>query len=284
MQSAEAGSTLMIGFGIPESVHERLIAELSEIGFEAFESEPGKLIAYGTPDLWSPANEQLLLFWLSSNGCSLRMDREIIPAQNWNAEWESQIKSIEVGPFLVTPSWRISEATSSDKVVIYVDPKMSFGTGYHESTRIALRLLAEQDLTGQFLLDAGTGTGILAIAAIKLGCSAAVGFDIDEWSIRNAMENVRSNAVNSKLEVRQGNIDVITEREIPCIVANMIRSNLEPMLDDFVELLSHDGRLLLSGLLKSERSDVSLALEGLRLEIVGEAIENEWWGCVCRRT
>ena len=123
------------------------------------------------------------------------MHSHSVAEKNWNSAWEETIRPIRVSErIVVAPTWHPFNGGPGD-IVLTIDPKMSFGTGYHESTRLLLGLMERHLRIGARVLDAGTGTGILAIAALKLGAASAIAFDIDEWSFVNAVDNTRLNGV-----------------------------------------------------------------------------------------
>ncbi len=145
---------------------------------------------------------------------------EIVADQNWNEQWEETISAQTIGRFYVKPTWDNS-TVPPDKILLEIDPKMSFGTGYHETTRLMLRFLPDVLEEGDHVIDAGTGTGILSIAAIKLGAKSAFAFDIDEWSINNTLENIILNGVSKKITVREGSSEVILgEEKADVLLAN----------------------------------------------------------------
>lgn len=275
--------TLSLSFTLPDSSQGLLIAKLDGFGFTAYESSQERLIAYGDEAVWSPERAQEVGVWLIANGFSSAIEKELIAEQNWNADWEASIQPIEVGQFVVAPTWVEAGSLPADKTLIQIDPKMSFGTGYHESTRILLRLMPSHLQQGASVLDAGSGTGILAIAALKLGAFKAIGFDIDPWSVENAKENASLNGVAAHLDIRLGNEEVVAESGFDFVLGNMIKSILAPMMPCLTQKLAADGRLALAGLLRSERGEIVDLIEKLNLVVIDEAVENEWWGCVCQK-
>jgi ribosomal protein L11 methyltransferase len=153
---------------------------------------------------------------------------------------------------------------------------MSFGTGYHETTRLMLGLLERHITSGARVLDAGTGTGVLAIAALKLGASSALGFDIDEWSYANALENARLNDVSGLFTVRQCDLPSVTESGFDLIAANIQKNVIEEMLPGLISRLAPGGTLLASGLLAGDRDAMVATLMRAGLALEDERREGEW--------
>src|SRR5690606_4088964 len=201
--------TVELVLSVPERYHEFLIAELPDLDFESFTAEEDRLAAYAPASRWDQVAREQLERWLRMHGLPERFGERIVPDENWNARWEETIRPLAVGRFLIRPTWASTPPEHADKVLLEIDPKMSFGTGYHESTRLVLRFLPALVRGGERVLDAGTGTGVLAIAALKLGGAAAVGFDVDPWAQVNAVENALLNGVGDRFEVREGSLETV---------------------------------------------------------------------------
>jgi ribosomal protein L11 methyltransferase len=183
---------------------------------------------------------------------------------------------------VITPSWHPYEAAPGEQVLT-IDPKMSFGTGYHESTRLILRLLEQNIRRGDSVLDMGTGTGVLAIAAVKLGAAQATGVDVDEWSYDNACENARLNHVEDRITILHGDISATPAGPFTLILANIQRTVLLDMLPVLVRRLRAGGRLLLAGLLREDREIMMEHLRSEGMTLSGELSENEWIAIAARR-
>ncbi|HSD62186.1 MAG TPA: 50S ribosomal protein L11 methyltransferase, partial [Ignavibacteriaceae bacterium] len=179
-----------------------------------------------------------------------------IEEKNWNEEWEKSINIMHISDrIVVKPSFR-EYVKQDDEIVITIDPKMSFGTGEHATTKLIIHLLEKYIKPYMKILDAGTGTGILSIVSVLLGASKVIGFDIDEWCYENANENCRINNVSAKIEIRQGEINLVTEEDFEMIVANIQMNILINLAEDFRKRLKQGGLLLLSGLLKEDEEEV----------------------------
>jgi ribosomal protein L11 methyltransferase len=272
--------TLILTIHAPDELHELLIAELADIDFTAFEEDDGVVRAYGPAERWSDVRRQQVEQWLLGVGSPFSMEEQIAPDTNWNERWEASIEPLAVGPFLVTPSWKRPSEPPAGQVVLEIDPKMAFGTGYHASTRLALRFLPGLVRGGERVLDAGCGTGILAIAALKLGADRAVGFDIDPWSRVNAEENAERNGLADRLVVREGSTEVVPERDFDLVLANINRNALIEMLPWLTAARRDRGPIVLAGLLSEDRARLATEARAQGLSILDEAIEDEWWSCV----
>ena len=179
--------------------------------------------------------------------------------KNWNEEWEKSIKPIDINnKIVIHTSWNSSEIENpEDKILIQIDPKMAFGTGHNETTRLVLELMQEF-LNGNesSLLDYGCGTGILAIAGIKLGVDSAIAIDIDLEAIDNAREYTKANEAESKITFYQSNISEIEEDEFDIICANIISSVIKDNIDYMKSKLNKNGKLFLSGILIEEEAQI----------------------------
>ncbi|MTI88360.1 MAG: 50S ribosomal protein L11 methyltransferase [Balneolaceae bacterium] len=257
-------------------LHEILIAELFDFGFDGFEEQDKQLVASIPADKFDFTKREEIEEILRKLGeAESVMKEEIIEEKNWNQAWEKSIKPQTIGKFFVHPTWTKQEG-GIDTIELIIDPKMAFGTGYHPTTRVMLEWMPEVVEQGDTVLDAGTGTGILAIAALKLGAGSAFGFDVDEWSEMNASENLYLNGV-SNFEVKRGSVEVIPDHEkYDLIFANINRNALAEMSGDLIQHLKPNGKLLLSGLLL-EDEEAMLNLKSLSdLDHVETKTHGEW--------
>lgn len=266
-------------------LRETLAYQLHQLGFEGLMEDQDGLHAYILRDHWDDSlqrNMQALRNTHSPHSIAISRITEI-KNQNWNLQWEESIQPIAVTEqIVVTPSWH-PLPDQEQKTVLIIDPKMSFGTGYHESTRLVLRMLQQYLIANSIVLDIGTGTGILAIAAVKLGARFAIGVDVDEWSYVNGKENVERNGLVKRVDIRHGSLDVIQEREFNMILANITRNAIVELLPAMLEKLQKDGLLLLSGLIADDRIATEKTLQLHRCTVLSVISENEWIGIAARR-
>ncbi len=200
-----------------------------------------------------------------------------IDPQNWNATWEASIQPISVPPFLIRPSWYEPDASEQGLIDLLIDPKMSFGTGYHETTRLMLGAIAELSTPGQHVLDAGSGTGILAIAACKIGAEKVVAFDFDEWCAINARENFEQNGCADQVTWYTGEMSCVPADKFDLILANINRNVLIEILPALRTRLHPAGIIVLAGLLTKDRDLMLEHISNACLIVSGEDAENEWW-------
>ncbi len=270
-------STVALKIYVPDPYQEFLVAELSDLDFEAFEMEDDYLVAYVPSNRWDDVKRERIESWLHANALETSMTERVVGDENWNQQWEETIGPVVVEPFLIKPTWHQAPSDIGELILLEIDPKMSFGTGYHESTRLMLRLLPEQVERGDRVLDAGTGTGILAIAAVKLGASAADAFDIDPWSQRNAVENVYLNAVQERVSVIDGAIDAVPGDAYDVVLANINLNVAIGLLAEFAIRLRRGGRLVVSGILEKDRRRLLEMAGPHGFVLRGERVEGEWW-------
>lgn len=274
-------STVAVKISVPDAHQEILIAELADLDFESFEQHDRHLIAYIPSSRWNDVARETIGLWLAGHGLPTVVEEQVIADQNWNRKWEETIRAVAVPPFLIKPTWCEVPTKHRDLILLEIDPKMSFGTGYHESTRLILRMLPSVVDPGDDVMDAGTGTGILAIAAVKLGAASAIAFDIDPWSQENALENIYINKVENRIDIRRGSIELIDERGFDLVIANINLNVVAGLLPIFVEKLARDGAMIISGVLNRDRSRILQTAERYGVVLQEELTENRWWaGCL----
>jgi ribosomal protein L11 methyltransferase len=175
---------------------------------------------------------------------------------NWNEEWEKNTKVIEVSDLIVIkPTFREYEK-KKDQTIIIIDPKMSFGTGEHQTTKLSLIFLKKYMKQGYKVLDAGTGTGVLAIAAVLFGAEYALGIDIDEWAEPNFRENASLNNVSDVTEVRTCELKDVAEKDFNLVIANIQKNILMDICSDINSHTKKGGAIILSGLLFTDENDI----------------------------
>jgi len=257
-------------------MQEILIAELMEIGFQSFEQTDSELRAILPEQACNDELEssiQKLIDALSIASWS----REVVEEINWNEMWEQSIRPILTDSFLIRPSW-IDLQPPDGIALLIIDPKMSFGTGVHPTTRLILSLLPDvMKKKPVRVLDAGTGTGILAIAAAKLGAEEVVAFDSDPWSERNTRENIDTNKVADSVSVMCGEIDVIqVSPPFDLVMANINRNALLTLSRQLTSRVAKGGTLILSGLLDTDRAVILETYLSLNMRLTDERSEGEW--------
>ena len=204
-----------------------------------------------------------------------------VKREDWAESWKRHFHPQEIGgALLVKPSWSKKRPRKNQAVVI-LDPGLSFGTGQHPTTSFCLNEIVRCRNNGirQTFLDIGTGSGILAIAAAKLGYAPVRAFDFDPEAVRVARENTRENRVDAKLKPVRGDVTRLSlqsARQYDVVCANLISNLLIAERQRIANRLKRDGTLVLAGILAAEFSEVERAFAGVGLELVASRVENEW--------
>lgn len=261
---------------VTDEYQENLIAELFDMDFDAFEQQTDQIITYIAKENFGISDRERIDQLLAAYpGNGFIKSEEVVADQNWNKQWEETIQPQTVGDFFIKPTWS-RDSVPDDKILLEIDPKMSFGTGYHETTRLMLKMLTNAVGEDDRVIDAGTGTGILSIASIKLGAKYALAFDIDDWSISNTRENVLLNEVADYITIKKGSTEVIPKgEEADIVLANIERNTILEILPDLDKALKENGQLIVSGLLEGDKESVLEQLS-IRFGIVETLQENEW--------
>lgn len=196
----------------------------------------------------------------------------VVEEEDWLAEWKKHWQPTEVGRFIIAPPWAPVHDTE-DKFVIKIDPSMAFGTGTHETTRLCLEALGDIITAGMSVIDVGTGTGVLAIAAAKLGCKHIRAYDTDAPSVSIAEQNAEANGVIETINFFEGTIEADTS-PADLIIANLTLDVITPMLGLLIE--KADIWLLLSGILESQRDEIEQELKKFEIGNLKFKTQGEW--------
>lgn len=210
-----------------------------------------------------------------------RVEASTIADQDWMSEWKKGWEPMLIGEKLViAPSWKLDQVGQTDRVIIQIDPGMAFGTGTHETTRGCLELLEKHwppASESASLLDVGTGTGILAIAAIKLQPGARVtAFDVDPEAIEVARENAEINQVADDIEIEVNKLSSYAGQEFDVVLANLTADVIIPLAADFPAAMKPQGTLIVSGILREQGEDVIAALKAQQFELIESKPDGEW--------
>jgi len=207
---------------------------------------------------------------------SFSIKKEILEDKNWNEIWEKSREVIRVSDRIVIKPTFKEYSAKPNEIVLTIDPKMSFGTGEHQTTKLVLRLLEKYISKGMKVLDVGSGTGILAIASIKLGASRAVAVDFDKICLENCKENCVLNGVENSIEILTGEIDNVVEKDFDLILANIQKNVLLEIAEKIKLKLNKNGVVILSGLLESDKRAIEKKYHslGFRTEQVEQM--DEW--------
>ena len=249
----------------------------------------------GSPELWRvtgylPVNEQVealkeqiteALWYLGRIKELPDPEFQTVQQVDWSEAWKKNYRPIPVGRhLLIAPSW--VEPEPEGRVVIRIDPGMAFGTGTHPTTKLSLEFLEAEVVSQPSMFDIGCGSGILAIAAIKLGVQGALGVDLDRDAISAAHTNAELNEVTQQLSIIQGSVSEVLAQEpgsttAPLVVANIIAPVLLKLLDQgLTDLVAPQGRLILSGILQEQAQTVLDSTGQLGLQLVQTKEEGDW--------
>ena len=260
-----------------EAYSDILSAILAEIGFESFIPSENGLTAYIQKDQADIEKLGKTINEFPIQG--VYINYEILDAEykDWNEVWEEE----GFHPIIIDDRIVIHDVKHSDvpnlPYDIVISPKLAFGTGSHQTTRLILRELLRLDLKGKKVIDAGTGTGILSIMCIKKGASEVFAYDIDEWSIDNTLDNLLLNAIHNEVRVELGDSSVLDKtNNADLIIANINRNILLNDIESFALKLVAKGLLLISGFYTDDASLLIEAANKHGLQFVKKECDENW--------
>lgn len=263
-----------------------LVEELVALGGGAVEERDDRLITYVVPPADAEAfvaEADARLREAAPDG-GFRLEWRWRENEDWLEAWRRGLKPRRIGRLVVTPSWESPDLGEGDLAVV-IDPEMAFGTGEHASTRGVLRLLQQAFRAGDRVLDVGTGSAILSIAAARLGAPEVLAVEADEDAIENARDNIERNGVADVVEFVHALVDDDFlagqgDGRFDLILANILSGVLVPLLPAFRRALASSGRLILAGILDEESERVAEAAERAGFTLLAEDREEEWWSAL----
>lgn len=250
-----------------------LMAFMLDAGFESFAEDDKYIRAYIPGDLKndipalmksvSPGNVKEIIYTVN-----------IIAEKNWNEQWEKNFTPIVVENRILVkaPFHNIPDL----EYTINIEPKMSFGTGHHETTRLMLREMLHIEITGKEVLDMGCGTGVLGIAAKLMGASYVLAVDNDDWAFQNAGENYQRNNISQPYDVYPGDCSALEGHTFHLILANINRNVLLNDMPEYKKALKEKGILILSGILSTDKEVILKRASELGFNFVSSFYENNW--------
>ena len=269
-----------LAFQISPDLHELYIGLLAGEGIESFLEEDHQLLAYLPETEWTEEKKQGIQAMLLNRVGNLPVyTATFIADRNWNAEWEATLQPIEISDKLLIVQKSSDVTPKPGQIVIEINPKMSFGTGYHATTRLMLRQMEHLDLKDKKIMDIGTGTGVLAIAARKLGNNRPIlAFDNNSWAAENALENIAENQADAiKVELLDAEEDLIVNLKegYDLILANINKNVLDRILP-VIRKYAPGAPVLLSGILVYDEPWLNKLLKRLDYTVVQTIYEDEW--------
>ena len=266
-----------------EEISDVLTAYLSQAGFEGFYTEGNVLNAYIEEDNLKAGQPETLLSAPAFSDISISFEVQDLPEKNWNEEWERSYEAVIVEDIcaIIAPFHTPPEGV---KHIIHIEPKMSFGTGHHETTRLMIKQINKLQLQGKRVLDMGCGTGVLGIFALMKNASFITAIDIDEWACENSWENFERNGFSrDHFEVIQGDASRIPRNTYDIILANINRNILLEDMEKYTEHLQPGGLLILSGIFTTDREVIEEKAGNTGLSGFSELEEGKWLSMVFQR-
>lgn len=245
-----------------------LIAGLSEAGYEGFLEEEHGLHAFISE---SQFDESSLAQLLAIH--QVAYAKKSLAAQNWNDEWEKNFQPVRIDNFC---SIRASFHPPAQGVIhdLIITPKMSFGTGHHATTVLMIQAMEQQDMQGKEVLDFGTGTGLLAILAEKMGAAQVLAIDNDDSSMANAVDNISENQCNKIRLAKRSHLDGLGHYDF--ILANLNKQTIEENLASMRQHLTPQGVLIVSGLLVQDMESIERKVRKIRMDITVSQMREDW--------
>ena len=253
---------------------EILAAYLSDIDFAGFYYENEILKAFVAEESFNAIEFEEVLKSIVNADVTISYTRNDIPQQNWNKQWESNFDPVSVNNelLIIAPFHKKNDAFNWN---IVIQPKMSFGTGHHQTTHLMCEAVLNLDFTEQHVLDMGSGTGILAILAEKMGGKNITAIDIEEWSVESCIENAELNDCKH-IESLCGGVELIDGKKFDVIFANINKNILKAQMNAYYEALNENGFLYLSGFFKTDIDELTAFVKREGFYSRYSKVKDEW--------
>lgn len=237
------------------------LSRLDDAAVQGAWEDEGVVHLYWEEDQWNEerlASVRSILSGFATANSEIPLSVTRVPAQDWNEAWARSVKPLRIGRFVIRPSWEPAPLGPRDLEII-LDPKQAFGTGHHATTRMLLEWLHEDIRGGEQILDVGTGSAILAMAAVKLGAASAVGVEIDAVAVDCAREYVELNGLNNQIDIVCGTLADLpqeNEKATDLVLANLDRQTVLGLAEDLANLALRGARIVVSGILSEQRAEI----------------------------
>lgn len=258
-----------------------LLSRLDDAEVQGAWEDEGKVHLYWAEAQWTEARLSSLraaLADVTESSQEQSLSVTLVPAQDWNDVWARSVKPLRIGRFVIRPSWEPVTLTPRDLEII-LDPKQAFGTGHHATTRMLLEWLQEHIRGGEEILDVGTGSAILAMAAVKLGANSAIGIEIDPVAVDCAKEYVEQNGLLDQIDLVCGTLaDLPQEKrqDVGLVLANLDRQTVLSLGEDLASVAFGGARVLVSGILVEQESEIVEQFSNLGL-VCADRRDDEGW-------
>ena len=250
-----------------------VVARLNEIEFETFLENDNGVRCYIQATLFDKKKLDIELDKIKQN-TKLNFNINHVAQKNWNEEWEKNFKPVQINSHcLIRSEFHNNSGNFKDEIII--TPKMSFGTGHHETTFLMINELYNLDLNDKSILDMGSGTGVLSIVASKNGAKQVVGIDIDEWAFQNSIDNAKLNNTEN-ISFLHGDINLIENQDFDIILANINRNIIEKDIEGYYNLLIDKGDLLISGFLEEDVDFIINLSINNRFNVINKKNKGQW--------
>jgi len=260
-----------------EAQREILLAELALLPFDSFQENENGVSAYCDEEQWPEEDVQEIISRYQIEQFTI----ETIDKINWNEEWEKNYEPIFIKKQLAVRATFHPQTDAEMEIII--TPKMSFGTGHHATTHLMMEYQLQQNYQGKNVLDVGSGTGVLAILAAKLGAKQITAIDIDDWCIENSEENFALNQLSIPIQLKKGTIQELDEDIYDIILANItLQVHLDSM-NEYAERLKSGGELIMSGFYESDVKELTRAAQQAGFEFVESKTRNDWARMICKK-
>lgn len=254
---------------------EILIAQLVDLGYEGFEEGPGFISAYVPDDQFNEIETYNLI-----TGTDITVTKEVIAPRNWNEEWEQNFQPVIIDDFCGIRAHFHAPLQQVQHEII-ITPKMSFGTGHHATTHLMIQSMQQLSFNDKTVLDFGTGTGVLAILAERLGAAHITAIDNDEWSIANGEENIALNHCSNITIAQADSLQMSTEFDI--ILANINKHVLLANMAAIKQHLTPAGVVIMSGLLTGDKADMESSALKNGLSVFEHKTRGDWMCLILKK-
>ena len=253
---------------------EILYAKMAQIGFEGFVEGADDIQAYIDEEFYVAEKLNQLIDELTEAKIKVQYRFHRTEDQNWNEEWEKKFAPVVIDERVLIRA-PFHDSSGDLECTLVIEPKMSFGTGHHHTTKLMIREMGNHLLEGKRILDMGCGTGVLGIYACKKGAARVLGVDNDQWAYENALENIKRNGTTA-MDVRLGDVDVLYREKFDMILANITRNTLVRDMSVYTEHLLDQGLLVISGILAEDAQYVLNEAYRCGLKHLSTGEESNW--------